>query len=57
MKYTNGTSIIYELRKMMVSLGFIKNNYNNYINHQMFYRGLKEYWGSKACIRKYNGRI
>lgn len=55
-KFVNGTSIIFVLRKTMVSLGFLDDCYDGWINHKEFYHGLKKYYGENICRREYNGK-
>lgn len=50
-KYVNGTNIIYELRHLMVRLGFLKHNH--WLNHKEFYHGLKAFYGEAKCKKEY----
>ena len=50
--YENGTSVIFDLRNMIINLGFI--DLKDWETRRVFYFGLKNYWGDEICVRKYD---
>ncbi len=53
-RYTNGNTILWNLRSLMLALNFIDET--DWATYRDFYHKLKAHWGETTCVKEYHDR-